>query len=151
MTDDPLSRVVSATPLPVDEVYDVLFVEDALNDIVTNDVKHQNDPDKGITEAQRAILNDDPWAWRDELIKIMQNVEMSLTSAGTRICNLSSYISALQGDFEFEIETAEGDKDLPTLLKSLEEARNRRVGSVRFLHALESKLIEAKAAVRAAS
>jgi hypothetical protein len=149
--NDPLTRVVDATALPASEVYDVLSVDYNLTDIVTQDVKHQNDPDKGINEDQRQILYEDPWAWRDELIKIMQNVEMSLTSAGTRISNLSSYINALQGDFEFEIITEEGPRDLPTLLLSQAEARNRRVGSVRFLHALESKLIEAKAVVRSLS
>jgi len=149
-----MDRVVQ-TLTPTDEVYDN-FVEEPLADIVVEDVKLQNIEHKDISQAKRDRLYADPWAWKDELVALKQSAEMNLTSIKTKIYVYQLHLSFAQDDPEYYMVVSHPDYEdeylyCAEIAAELENSRNRRVGSVRFLHALETKLIEAKAAIRNAS
>lgn len=152
---DPLSRVPIVSNIS-DAVYEGLL-DPTYEDIVTTDVKSQNpsgyvDP---ITPEQRELLYEDPWAWKSALIVMKESVEMTLTSVHSRIATLKLHIYIADFDTSYTATFWEqGEqviKDFDEMITDLASERNRRVNSVRFLHAVEAKILETKAAIRALS
>lgn len=150
---DPLSRVPIITYATDDIVYDNLF-DQSFEEIVVTDVKsqNQNNQKNSITDEERARLYADPWAWKDELISMKESVEMTLTSFASKIAALQLHVSLADWDEEYTASFWEQgtrvNKTFSEIVKDLTTERNRRVNSIRFLHAVESKVLEAKAAIR---
>ncbi len=112
--------------------------------IVEKDARTDNrsskmsDKDYNIFQSNRQILLSDPRLWKDELVRIKQNVEMTLTSLKEKMSRLRNIIAD-------EFSATEKVFDAK---KELSELRVKRVNTIRFMHAIETRLLEVNSVLR---
>lgn len=94
--------------------------------------------DKQLFESNRQILLSNPRLWKDELVRIKQNVEMTLTSLKEKMSRLRSTIS----------ESDSASNQAFNAKKELAELRVKRVNTIRFMHAVETRLLEVNSVLR---
>ena len=136
-----------------DEVYDAL-IGVSLADVVTADVKSQNGQTSNVSEAERQLLESDPKAWKGEIVRLKESVEMRLTSARRKLQSLEDSVVTLTESVTYADENMD-EEEYQELKEKLVVAqtersaeRTRRVNSIRFLHALEQRLIDVNSLIR---
>lgn len=123
---------------------DDLIDHASFSSIVEKDARTDNrsskmsDKDYNVFHSNRQILLSDPRLWKDELVRIKQNVEMTLTSLKEKMSRLRTVISD---------EQAASDKVF-NAKKELSELRVKRVNTIRFMHAIETRLLEVNSVLR---
>jgi hypothetical protein len=132
---DTLSRVITSTA-PI--ISDPSIDEAAFNNLVESDARldvrsgYLSDDQVKLFTENRSVLSQNPRMWKNELIKIKQNVEMTLTSLRQKIAHTNELLLEQGNDADNYIIT----------YKKLDALRVRRINTVRFLHALESRFID---------
>jgi hypothetical protein len=112
----------------------------SFSDIVAADVKSQSGSSPEIVDEEKQVLLADPHEWKGEIVRLKNSVEMRLTSLRKKIQDINEHI--LYADENIS------DQEFTRLHKELSSERTNRVNSIRFLHALESKLIEVNSIIR---
>jgi hypothetical protein len=116
----------------------------SFSSIVEKDARTDNrsskmsDKDYNVFHSNRQILLSDPRLWKDELVRIKQNVEMTLTSLKEKMSRLRTIISDENAAYEKVLNAK----------KELSELRVKRVNTIRFMHAIETRLLEVNSVLR---